>query len=311
MAQSIQLIETEIVVLKASIQAVEKEIQQVNVAINEAEKHVLEDDKVHFWEPKLSSLRQDKVFLLKKEENLHKEMVVLEQSRLATIQSQGSEFGFFNIDGEEDQESSPRARHSTWQAGHIAMADQANINAKTGNNSSLPTIESSPSIMTKVTEDELINQDPNATLQGQNRRPHMGNLKKNDSFKRVDSYNVFGVAIDDDEDSNTNIPTLPPNVTRDVSESTTSETSEQGTSAGGIAGVGKFLHEFFDASESLLLAQGNNPGSQSPARSRSNKKAPGVGGGPVDRPPTLQPAVSNHDFSVFGADMYNDSDNEK
>lgn len=77
MAQSIQQIETEIVALRASIQAVDKEVQQVIVAINEAEKHVLEDDKVHIWEPKLSSLRQDKVFLLKKEDNLHKEMVVL------------------------------------------------------------------------------------------------------------------------------------------------------------------------------------------------------------------------------------------
>lgn len=308
MAQSIQQIESEIVELKASIQSVEKDIQQITAAINDAEKHVLEDDKISFWEPKLSSLRQDKVFILRKEESLHKEMVVLEQSRLAKIQSQGSEFGFFNIDGDDDQETSPRARHSTWQAGHIAVADQANINAKssTDQNSSMKSVESSPSIMTKVTEDEVINQDPNAALQGQNRRPHLGNLKKNDSFKRVDSYNVFGVAIDDDDDNNTEIPALPSNVTREVSESTASETSEQ-SGGGGIAGVGKFLHEFFDASESLLLAQGNTlAGAQSPSRSRSTKKIVGV-----ERPPTLQPAVSNHDFSVFGADMYNDSDNEK
>jgi hypothetical protein len=312
MDQSIQQIELDLQEHKQALTKVEPELQKINNSIDEAEKNILNDIKVQFWESKLTALREDKGFLLRKEENLHKEILMLEKSRLAAIQLQSGEFGFFNIDDEDDEDdedqtaSGPRGRNATWQAGKIAMAMTDGNSSSTVEDSGVKGVESSPSIMTKVPEDEILNHDPNASLQGQNRRPHMGNLKKNDSITRVDSFNVFGVGVDDDDDAP--VPSVPKKVVREVSESTTSETSEQG----GVAGVGKFLHDFFDASESLLLAQENTPdGEQAKSKVLSGIKKTSAASDSGSSIHSLQPAVSTHDFSVFGADMYNDSDEDK
>lgn len=317
MARSLQHIEQEIATLKLTIQSNEKEIQVVNAAISDAEQHVLAEDRVSFWEPKLLSLRQDKAFLLKKEERLEEEALVLEKSRLASldIEAHSNEFGFYDMEGDDDNER--RGRNTTWAGDHIALLAEKRqgVNGKASGVDDVKKVESSPSIMTKVEDGDIVNHDPNASLQGQHRRPHMGNLKCK-PLEREDSFNVFGIGIEEDDvDASVKNSTLrlPNKVTRDVSErSVASESSDdQGDKQ---FSVGKFLNEFFVASESLVLAQGNDGSSRNNSTDKLAGEVPssivqqakqwkeGVG---------LQPAVSTHDFSVFGAEMYNDGDDDE
>lgn len=332
MSESLHRIEQDLVEIKQSIQTVENAIQLINISIDDAEQHILNDEKVNFWEPKLASLRQDKAHLLKKEDRLHDEALVLEKSRLATIQSMSSEFGFFNMDGEEegcDGDSGPRGRHATWHAGNIALADPcntsgsgsgaANSNSNSKKNNGMKTVESSPSVMTQVPEEERLNHDPNAPLQGQNRRPHLGNFKA-PAINRVDSYNVFGNIVDEDEDEAVShlVGVLPLSaVKRDESQSSISEVSENGEEN---AGVGKFILDFFSASEQLLLAQANEPraadvdGDEDREGGDKFGSPLSIAGPAVSKasalPRGLQPVVSAHDFSLFGADLYNDNSDE-
>jgi hypothetical protein len=302
MAQSIHHIEQEITDLKVAILSAEAEIREINQSILEAEKHVLDEDKVKFWEPKLSSLREDKIYLLKKEDKLQEEALVLEKSRLACIEAQTSEFGFFDMEATDDSEASSRPRNTTWAGDHIAISDNRQAGSGSGSQEEdVKKVESSPSIMTRVEENSILNHDPNANLQGQNRRPHMGNLKSK-AMDMEDSYNVFDVT-EDDEDMP--LPSSAPPPRRDVSDmSAASETSEQGGDK--PYSVGKFLHEFFDASESLVLAQGERNNSNdgdstsTPKNAKGQLQALAAAG--------IQPSESTHDFSVFGAEMYNDSD---
>jgi hypothetical protein len=323
MSQSIQRIEQEITALKQAIQSTEKEIHEINKSINEAEQHILNDDKVNFWEPKLSSLRQDKSFLLKKEERLEEEALLLGRARLASIESQSGEFGFYDMEkDEESPNANARGRNSTWAGDHISLSDksQANSNSSSGNTDDVKKVESSPSIMTQVEADRILNNDPNANLQGQNRRPHMGNFKSK-AMERENSYNVFGMGGDDDDDEeDISIPKLPNKVTRDVSD--VSVSSDSSDKNGKQYSVGKFLHEFFDASETLLLAQNNNGGGGGGGGTNNSRTSSSDGDTlsalslaasiqKTNQGKGLQPAVSTHDFSVFGAEMYNDSDDEK
>lgn len=322
MAQSIQQqhIDEEITALKQLIQSTEKDIQEINAAINDAEKHILADDNVSFWDPKLSSLRQDKMFLHKKEEKLQEEALVLEKSRLASlnIEAQSSEFGFFDLErddnGLETDPTERRGRNTTWAGDHIALlADKRQGNStKNQDVDNVKKVESSPSILTKVEEDDIVNHDPNANLQGQNRRPHMGNLKSK-TMERENSFNVFGVGIEEEDTdvaANNSALKLPSKVTRDVSNSSEASSDNQSDKP---YSVGSFLNEFFVASETLLLAQGNQDTAGSSSRSTSTDKVAGdsvKGSVLLNKGEGMQPAVSTHDFSVFGAEMYNDNDDE-
>ena len=317
-SQSMSRIEGQITALQEAIHTVERDISDVNRNIIDAEKRVLDGDNVNFWEPKLSALRQDKVYLLKKEEKLQEEAVVLEKSRLAIIESLSNEFGFFDVDN-DDNEQSPRCRNTTWAGDHVALlAGRTNSPKQEGED--VKKVESSPSILTKLETADILNHDPNAVLQGQNRRPHLGNLKGK-QIDRVDSFNVFGIGIEEDTDSipvkqsalsAPDISKIKPSLARNMSNvSLSSETSESEKPLT----IGKLLTDFFQASESLLLAQGNSattkPASRTPSsdslasplrrakKSQENMLRPGI-----------QPAESTHDFSVFGADMYNDNDDD-
>lgn len=327
MTQSLPHIEQELALLKESIHSLEKEIVEINKSISKAEEHVLNEDKINFWEPKLVSLRQDKVFMLKREEQLQDEALILDKSRLACLEAQSSEFGFFDIDGSDN--TTTRERNATWAGGAIALSDAlpSSFSPPDGkscraagerNEEDVKKVESSPSIMTQVESDKIVNHDPNATLQGQNRRPHMGNLE------RKDSYNVFDVSADDED-----MEPLPPSSgeKRDTKSSSNERDSNSGSSDTNDKprySVGKFLHEFFDASETLILAQGDRTASTDTVKSGSedtfsgaNVRSDGSRGvsnssASGGAPPAigLQPAVSTHDFSVFGAEMYNDSDGD-
>jgi hypothetical protein len=76
--------------LKASLQTVVEEIGVIKAAIAQAENHILNDEKVAFWNGKLQQLREDKRHLIKTEEQLREQILVHERYVLLQKSSLGS-----------------------------------------------------------------------------------------------------------------------------------------------------------------------------------------------------------------------------
>lgn len=320
MSGELERIDHEIDEVKGHIREVEQNLRDTTQAIAEAEKHVLEGDRLTFWEPKLASLREEKAFYIKKEEKLQDEAIVLEKSRLACIEAQSTEFNFYD---EDENITGARGRISTWAGTQINFAQgNSSVDGNKDEDDDVKKVESSPSIMTKVEGSDVINSAPDASLQGQHRRPHIGNLRSS-AMQREDSFNVFGIGIEEDS----GVISKPEKIGRNVSEMSISSEVSDVSSTDQPYTVGKFFSEFFDASEKLLLAQGESTKKEKTSRNNS-RDTPEEGpvsslfhvseelivtgdkdtssSKPKQSRPQLQPAESAHDFSVFGKELYND-----
>jgi hypothetical protein len=71
----------EIAIVDRKIEKVEDDISSVDAAIKEAEGHVLKNNKLKFWEPKLHHLRDEKKQLRDKEKQLRDLALLKEQQR--------------------------------------------------------------------------------------------------------------------------------------------------------------------------------------------------------------------------------------
>jgi hypothetical protein len=343
----VSTIQLELPDLKSKLAKLEKDITSLNISMEEAEKHVLNEDKINFWIPKLDELRKEKHHLFCKEEQLRDQILIREKFLLshgtATNEAPPTQPTSFVVNSPPEM----RERSGTWSHAPAFLTNQHQDDSRKmtpqldqiPEDTSMKKSNSSPSILTKLTNQEIINTDEDAVLQGLHRRRHIGNFgihKPTNNNTVVDDkkdFNVFGIAPDEDEDLDEKsiVPEKVDSLSSSKGKDTTHHAkggynnNSQPSISGILSSIAHSAIDSFVAMEDLVVYQVSDlPDSDTSTKeldtSEDNSNAPVITSNSATmttanhrllvrdekRPIMMNPVQSAHDFSVFGVDLNED-----